>query len=137
MNRLIIVIAVSIMLIPNVSEGKAKTRGGVGSFQCSGVQQALQIQLKDFNHRFKGDERHLEDLLRHAMRDGLIDQRCSSCIKTQFEHGVPISQQEACGPVTAPTDPCEDIKPTDKQISRAVDLAFPTVNDPWEILMIL
>jgi hypothetical protein len=110
----------------------ASTEGDdAGTSTCGAVQKTIQLTFPDPS--VFPDHRTFVRAVAHgvAAAGDLITEDCSECIVEQFAEGIPILQQQSCGPVVLPTQSCEQASVTAKEIETATVLALGAAPDAW------
>lgn len=114
---------------------QAQHPGDVGTSQCGGIQYVVQKSVGDEDPKVHQDHNayvgSVSAIINEALQKRLIAGECSGCIIDQFARRVPIANQTLCGPITAPTQLCEQTSDTLERIEPATLLALHTVTDPW------
>lgn len=132
MKRLLVAVALVFAFSLSI---RAQGAGNVGSPQCGGVQRSVQMIIGDEDPNvYKNHGAYVSAvtaIVNQASQSGLISGQCSGCIINQFARRVPIANQTSCGPVTPPSQSCQQTNPTVQQVQTATLLALRTVDDPW------
>jgi hypothetical protein len=122
-------------LISRVWGKTAPAPGGPNSSTCGAVQNTIQLALGDEDPaRYKDHHEYVRAVERFAHRSvegELITKECSDCIVGQFRASVSIASQYPCGSFIAPSETCDAILPTKRQINAASELALSAVPNAW------
>lgn len=104
-----------------------------GSSVCGAVQLAIQLAFPDPSS-YTNHGQYVSAIARSAsvaQSAMVITSECSGCIVSQFAEGNPISQQQVCGTVVAPTQTCTENSFTTSQIQVATVLALGSTPNAW------
>ena len=107
--------------------------GGEGSSSCGAIQKAVQLAFPDptkFNNH-GGYVSSVAHSVSAAQNANLITNTCSECIVAQFGQNIPVGQQQACGTLVAPTQPCSVTGPPGLQIQTVGVLALAAFPNAW------
>ena len=119
--RLAIVLTVIGLSFVMASQAVAQRPGSVGTVECR--EQQLQIQdTVEMEGPYRRHGKLVRTVVRaviSAKRARMISWGCAGCIFKEFARGIPIDEQQACGPDINPEacffddDSCEDMRADD------------------------